>query len=63
MRGDVDHGHRKAVVGLEFGKKDDGISIALHSWRYYSLCTSASRPRPPIKAYLSWGKSFMAMVT
>jgi len=38
--------------------KSNSISIKLQGGWYYSLCTSASRPRPPIKAYFNWGKSF-----
>jgi hypothetical protein len=48
----------KAEMKLEPGKGSNSISIKLHGSWYHSLCTSASRPRPPIKAYFNWGKSF-----
>lgn len=51
----------KAETKLGLRKESNSISIKLHSSWYHSLCTSASRPKPPIKAYLSWGKSFYTL--
>ena len=48
----------KAERKLKLGEESNSISIELQGGWYHSLCTSASRPRPPIKAYFSWGKSF-----
>jgi len=52
----------KVETKPELRKKSNSISIKLHSSWYHSLCTRASRPRPPIKAYLSWGKSFYVLL-
>ena len=57
----LDHEHSGTEMRPELGEESNSISTKLGSGWYHSLCMSASRPRPPIKAYLSWGKSFYGL--